>query len=334
LIGFIKETTLIFLGCFIFLRFAKLLLRIVSSSNFGKPNSRVDKVGTISHIRRQLTKELGIAFSILFPGLYYLLLRNTLIHTRTFMPNITNLADASLYGVVIKSYVEQFGGFLFLFIGGMILLIRGKSYTIASFLILIVITYPVVHILDHKEYTGYSRFNLFVLPPLLAGSAITISRLLEKNKFIGILISILVIFFNLQHTPIQIDGTKIPGWGTYLLNVSEQYYPYDEAFSWVSENYRREQILIAGYNYPYFFDFYFQQLDWKPNYRKMITNDAPNESDTLSRAIDRAKQTGCTVILFHVMGQSPPRLNNMGGYREIRVFENMSHTLVVYRLEP
>lgn len=210
-----------------------------------------------------------------------------------------------------------------------------KEYFRAGFFLSLFFLYPLFFAVDILSYTGYSRFNLFVLPSILAGSNILIKQIMNYRKIIGIATVCMILAINLWSSPVFIDGTKKPLWGNYLTDTSEHYYPYREAFIWLQNNYGNERIMFTGMYYDYYFAFYFDQLNWYPESKLLITNHEDRDSVSLSLALAEAETSKINIILFQVLGNEIPKVKDIGCcFYEERIFRNAAHTLVVYHRKP
>lgn len=318
LIGFIKETAIIFLLCFLASRY------LFAYQNYRK-NTEKNK-SLISF----LTKELKIMISVLGPIAVYLIFRTSLTDTRGFSPQISNLWNISLYGILLKSFFEQFGSFLIFFLVGIILLIRQKSYKESVFLLFVFIGIPLFHILDNSSFTGYSRFNLFVLAPILSGSVRMIKSVGNWNKNFYSLLVVATISVNLFLSPINMDGTKEPLWGNYLVDTSEHYYPYEKALIWLKETNRDNQIIFSGMNYRYKFKFYFNALKWWPNHKIIMINKNVNQNEAILQVLADAKQDGINIVLYHLTNEGIPDQQELSGFIVKKIFRNQAHSLVVF----
>lgn len=358
-IGFIKETVIIFLLCYLVCR---LIFQYVKRKSEGlthqKDNETLEQEKyTLSYI----TGEIKIFFSVFIPYLFYLFLRATLSINRNLIPELHGLVDISVYRAIGQSFLEQFGPFAILFCIGCILLFKRREYATLIFLLAILASFPLFHAIDQKGiYAGYSRFNLFIIPSILAGTLIAVKYLINHKKALGIILPGIMICTNLLITPINLDGTKKPFWGSYLIDTSEHYYPYRSALSWLHDNYGNARILSTGMSYPYFFEFYFDKLNWKPKIKVeeyYISGDIhvernlyfdnsswkpkrrieqlinaiklPSEEELLSRAIDVARQGNHEIVLYQVLGRDIPHIVN-SDFRQVKVITNDAHTLVIY----
>ena len=325
LVGFIKETTITFLFCFLICRLAIFLIRRRSL------DARQDGKATQT-IAPYILQELAIVFSTLFPLMLYLLLRSTLADIRSFVPDISSLLNISVYLAIGRSFVEQFAVFLLLFIAGCILLILKKEYSIVCFYVLTFLFIPLFHVVDNSIYAGYSRFNLFILPVVLAGTTVFIKQLSEYKIKIGIIIACIAISVSLLLSPIYPDGSKQPLWGNYLTDTSEHYYPYRAALSWLKKVHPNSHILLVSAYYPYNFTFYFNQLDWQPHY-EVSRPDKPKdyaEVTTLSEILAKAEKESFSVVLYQVLGKDTLLPKKIGHFRLEKIIHNDAHILAIY----
>ena len=331
IIGFIKETTVPFLFCFLLYR---TVLQLWNRKNEIFPNWKFNHPGNsnkIKSIGNTIKNELIIYFVTLFPIIFYLVLRTVYSHVRSYTVNYSNLFEPTLYGVLARSFIEQFGVFLLFFLGGCVLLFKKRDRSTLGFYIFVIIGYSLFYMLDNKQYIGYSRFNLFFLPPILAGSIVFVRGIIDKDKKTGYILACLTILASLAISPVQMDGTKIPLWGNYLVDTSEHYYPYDEAIAWLHSNYPTEEILFAGANYPYKYDFYMHKMNWQYVHYKVINYDenSQNESENLNTTLTKAGKGGNNIVLYHVLGDQIPLTTNIS-FHIIKIIKNMAHILVIY----
>lgn len=359
-LGFIKETVIPFLLCY-------LVCRLIIQYNKRKSEKSLKQKDSESLIQKKYTfnyfmGEIKISFSVLIPYLFYLILRSTLSVNRIFTPGIQGLINISVYRAIVQSFFEQFGLLAILFCVGCILLYIRREYATLFFLLIIIISFQLFYVTDQKGiYAGYSRFNLFILPSILAGTLISVKYFIKYKKAIEIIIPSIIICINLWITPINLDGTKKPLWGNYLIDTSEHYYPYRIALSWVHDNYDNASILSTSLNYPYYFEFYFEKLNWYPKFNNekdlfygdivdrfnMYFNNSfwipkprieyyiesglvASESEFLSRAIDIANQGNYELILYPVLVKDIPQTDENSEFQQVKIITNDAHTLVIY----
>jgi len=330
LMGFVKETVIVFLLCF-------LVCRTVISwqSLIKKTNKRLtDK------IKNYLMNELPIFFCILYPYMLYMAFRAYLTdirsYTRTYSPNISNLLNPNLYKITGRSFIEQFGIFLPFFFWGLFLLLKRKDYLVVTFTLLLFIGVSFFYGIDSESqgFIGYSRFNLFVLPPLLVGSVAAINQISKWGKTASAAVACLAIAANLAISPVNFDGTKKPNWGNYLIDTSEHYYPYDQALLWLKNNHGSQRILFSEMYYQYYLSFYFAKFNWHPTYTIRLFDENSDETVDLSKVMSEAEQEGYNLVLYQVGGNNVPQSNTIEGFCLDKVFKNQAHMLMLYSRMP
>jgi hypothetical protein len=364
LIGFIKETTIVFLVCFLICRFIFRLWSRKRPGTFEKQPEDGPGVKSTGPLRRFFAGEMAVFFSVFFPYLLYIFLRSTLTTNRSFHPYLPSLMDFSVYRAIGQSFLEQFGPFLILFVAGCLLLALRREYSTLCFLLLLFLVIPAFHAADNRGYfAGYSRFNLFVLPAVLAGAQVVLREVVRQRRMLGSVAAGAIILVNLLISPVNPDGTKAPFWGNYLFDTSEHYYPYKEALLWLKETGGDERILFTGMDYTYFLDFYFDGLDWHPRHQveQVLVSASPDdkfglyfdpldwhpqrkinrllmtgggESDNLSKMLVFAGDNDFDVVVYQVLGTDIPRARETGDFHLEKVFRNEAHVLLVYSKAP
>jgi len=334
LMGFIKETTFPFLICFLICRTVIQIQQKIKDPNQKKKSITPTHFFQNKYLGNIFKQELWIYFVSLLPVIYYLLFRTVFSTARGYVPELSNLIDISLLMILAYSFFEQFGVFLLLFFGGCALYIFYKNYSTIIFFLMLMISYALFYLMDNYVYAGYSRFNLYFLPPILASSCFFIKHLISRNKTISTVLAIIIILSSLVLSPIQKDGTKLPFWGNYLIDTSEHYYPVDEAIAYLKNSKIYNKILISGLDYPYFFDFYFKKFDWYPSQFEVLFVDRKKQPvDNLNAALVKAEKGGFDNVLFFVLGKAEPVIPKNNQYEKIMEFNNLSHHLVLYGLK-
>ncbi len=315
LIGFIKETTAAFLLAFV-------ALRIIIRARTSPGNAPWWKLAL---------EELLAAAGVLLPLVVYLAYRSAFGNPREFHFLPANLLDPRLAPVLLRSFLEQFGLLFLLFLAGLGLLAGRRQFRKALFLLAAVIATTLFHLLDAAKYAGYSRFNLFVLPAVLAGSVVFLQFVGTKKKWYLPALAALLLASNLALSPVNWDGSKKPYWGNYLDRMpAEHYYPYRQALAWLKEHGPPAAIQFAGMGSAYYFDFYFDQLDWHPPH-ELLKDSPAGDPATLRALLQRASQKGVDCVVVRGEGDIA-ELQQAGAAEQWRVqlFRNRAHSLLVF----
>ena len=325
LIGFVKETTIPFLFCFLACREIIQLRKWFVTEQANSPRKSLALF---------LTQELGIIFSVLAPAFLYLYFRTSFTGiSRSYVPHILNLVNPSLYPIIIRALMEQFGPFLLFFICGCILLTIRREFSILFCQVALVAATLVFYIMDNTVLIGYSRFNLFILPPILAVAGIFIEWLFLQKRVVGMILIFSTLLINLLISPVHLDGVKQPYWGNYLTDTSEHYYPYQDALLWLKNKNIDGRILFTGVDYTYSFKFYWNKLDWHIKREGIATENNENESVAVSRILDKAERENFDYVVYRVLGQNFVQPQDTGKFR-VKIIKNSAHTLIIYYQGP
>ena len=332
LIGFIKETTLPFLLVFVGCRWVVRLWGKIKSRNKANPSVGLETANPDLSWFHFLKGEGAFTLVALLPILYYLVFRGVYYQGRSYQFHPRNLFKPAVAQVFVQSLFDQFGLFILLFIAGCVILIIKRKYPSFFFSLLYFIGYSLFLIFEQKKYIGYSRFNLFLLPVVLAGSLFLIQEILKKRKLVAYLLVGLTLIISILLTPVLRDGTRVPGWGNYFFDTGEHYYPVEEAMSWLKEKDPDGNILFAGLNYKYTYSFYLDKLKWVPEGVDLFLSDIENQDDDLNlkMALIEAEKKGYNNVLFFILGDEVPQLPENSPYYEAIVLRNMAHKIVIY----
>lgn len=329
-IGFIKETTLPFIMIFVMFRIISMIYSKAGIKQNQETGADLPAKKTTFTDFDFLKKEAGVFFVLLLPIVYYFILRVN-FNPREYQLSIQNIIDPTIYPVILRAIIEQTGAWFILFIAGCVLLVIKKKYLVLLFYLAQFFGFVLFFGLDQKIYIGYSRFYLFLLPPILAASHFLIRFIIEKKRLISYFLLVLVLAVSLLLSPIQVDGTKKPYWGNYLFDTSEHYYPVDDAFAWLKENDADNSVLMAGIYYRYFHHFYFVKLDWFPDLFEQLISEPQNDDQVnLGLALEQAEKKGYQNILFFVQGDEIPIVSEGNMYSQKEIFKNMSHIIVLF----
>lgn len=320
LIGFVKETSIPFILCYVAVR------TIVQTSLWLRRN-RIEK--TQKTFIQLLIAEFGILVSLLTPAFLYMYYRTTLTDTRSYAPQVSNLFDASIYPVLLRSFIEQFGLFFLSFVCGCVLLFRKREFVSLLFFGAVVVATLAFHITDSRVYVGYSRFNLFILPSILAVSIRFISWASKQRQYMGGLLLGVTIGCNFLLSPVHLDGVKTAYWGNYLTDTSEHYYPYQDALLWLKNNHAKNRVLFAGVDFYYPFQFYWDKLDWKPRKNEIPSEGIDDETLAIASILKKAENEHYTVVVYRLIGRNFVLPKEMREFR-VQAIQNSAHTVLIF----
>lgn len=312
LIGFIKETALPFLIAFVACRLATQI-GTQRRPSFGWPS---------------LLQETRTVVAVLVPIGVFLLYRTQRANQRAPSFARHNLIDPEVYAVFARAYAEQFGVVLLCAFFGLLVLLSRRRFTAVAFLVTAYAADTVLHVVDFKEYAGYSRFDLFVLPLVLVAALEAIVWLRTRGPRLAAGALAIGIGCNLLQSPINADGSKTPLWGNYLIDTSEHYYPYLRAEQWIRDRGLADaRIRFTGMPDEYYMVGFLRPF---PNQDEKLVPRGGIEVRTLEQALEDAAADGRDVVVYHVVGDTVPVPTRTAGFLPGETIANQAHALVVF----
>jgi hypothetical protein len=312
LIGFLKETALPFLAAFAVCRIAMSLLALWKGKRTW----------------RSLLGDLQLCIAIFVPLAVYLFYRHLGGVKREMSPELGQLLDHSYYAVLAKAYAQQFGPLALFSLGGVIVMLWQRRFAALIFFAAAFAADAGLHLIDNQEFIGYSRFNLFLTPMVIVAAWYAIDALLPPGAWAGLA---LVIAVNFSLSPVHLDGSKVADWGQYFFDTTDQSYPYREAIRWLNHQHGDERILFTGLWFKYPIKLYAKKglrYEESPNSKSHERDDAK----AIERALGAAGEDGFDVVVYHLYHRPPPVMKpeRMSGFKQIKLFQNSAHALVVY----
>ncbi len=295
IIGFIKETTVVFLFLVITFRW---IYRGIKFLQHHLRNKKAFHGLSWKTFIVTILLELLNSLAIIIPLLIYLFLRSSLGEVgRQYSLQFQNLLIFDTYKTLLQALYDQFGIFILLWLAGVMILVHQQKKLKAAFLISLGLLVPLFYAADEWLYIGYSRFNLFMLPAVLAGASSFLGWLATKQKNGAIFVMVITILANVFITPINWDGTKKPFWGNYNYDTSEHYYPYPEAFSLI-KNKGEDRVLLSGLYYRYYYKFYLTKYNLNIKVQEIIS--PVNKIPSLDEAIEYALIKKYDAVIYHL----------------------------------
>ncbi|MCE9613217.1 MAG: hypothetical protein K8T26_03020 [Lentisphaerae bacterium] len=278
----------------------------------------------------RLLREARLAATLVIPLAVYLAFRSTQDIFRGHPGLWGHVLEVDLWAILAGSLWEQVGVVAVIGVVGSLALRRRATWGLFwlwGWLAAVV----VFNMGDIAMYVGYSRYNLMLVPPLLAAGlwwlagASALTRGLWLTAWLAA---------NLALSPLHADGTRRLYWGTPQADVGERYYPFRDVLQRLKAESPNARLLFAGSTYAYYLNFYFAQLDWHPAYR---VAGEPAATD-LAAAARLAAEDNRDVIVWLPTREAMPLPAALPGYRLERVFTQAGVALAVYgrnlRTEP
>ena len=259
--------------------------------------------------------------------------------------DVTNFAELKLYAVFVRALWEQFGVLLVIAGYGLWCAVRSRP-RLALFCVTVLIGYFLFFCGNASRrvrvdgsvlagYLGYSRFMLYLLPPLLALAWAGMSHLLDRRRGWVLAIAVLWLAGNVWMSPLRLDGSRVKGWGDYVIDTQDHQYPYDALYGWLGDQLDGQAATMAVVGRRYRYDIgdgmYAARYALKVAIRaepleasaKLRVGEPVGPPGTLERAFERAIQRQPDYVVVHepVWGPQWPAPVNVGGYLLLRTFE-------------
>ncbi|MCZ6652314.1 MAG: hypothetical protein O7D91_04725 [Planctomycetota bacterium] len=268
--------------------------------------------------------------------------------------DVTNFAELKLYAVFALALWEQFGVLLVIAGYGLWCAVRSRP-RLALFCVMVLIGYFLFFCGNASRrvrvdgsvlvgYLGHSRFVLYLLPPLLALAWAGMSHLLDRRRGWVLAIAVLWLAGNVWMSPLRLDGSRVKGWGDYVIDTQDHQYPYDALYGWLGDQLggQAATMAVVGRRYSYDIGDEMYAARYALNVAihaepleasaKLRVRESVGPPGTLERAFERAIQRRPDYVVVHepVWGPQWPAAVNVGGYLLLRTFEFGGSRLFAY----
>ncbi len=317
--------------------------------------------GMVQRLRRvapgsaMLLRGLQLAVVLLLPIAVYLYVRDQGPAVRhAFRFDATQFAEPGLYAVLARAMVEQFGVVLPLAGIGALRMLRRRPW-----LVLLCITVGLTYVLlfcgDGQRrvrvdgavlpgYLGYSRFMLYGLPPLLVLAVHGLRGIARRGPgWLGA-VALLCLAANAWMCPLRADGSRVAGWGDYIIDTQDHQYPYAALYAWMASQSpspsARVAVIGRRYGYAVGDTLYIRRYGLPVTVReyllevdsKLRVGQAAGPPDRLRTAFDEAMRDRPDYIVIHQPVWGPPwdGSQQVAAYRRHAEFLSGGLRLVVY----
>lgn len=252
LAGFVRETAIAVLLAFV-------LCRVVASWATRRPGA------SLLRVARQ---ELVVGGLVLGPTLFYAWFRTHSSSVRNaYEPVAAQLLDPATWGALAASLVEQMAPLAGLGLCGAWVAWHGGRRAAAAMWVMAFGGHVLFHALDSfHAWFAYSRFNLFLIPPLLAGSVELLRALSPGRRPVAALLLAATLAYGVAAWPLHPDGTRRAGWGRGRWpHTVDDSWPHDRVLLWLLAERPGSRVAVIGRSATlYGWDLAFQQLGWRP----------------------------------------------------------------------
>lgn len=338
IVSFLKETAAIFLLLVILLR---ILYQLFA---FQK----------IQRIRNVFLSEAKLSFLILSPFVLYLFFRRIFLSEfGSFGFYLNNILSLDNYLEIAKSLVVQTGIVpLFALFGFFYLGRKGKVTVFAISLLFIgTLVYFLIYIsggyvddFGKSLLVGYSRWNLYFIPMIFFAAFVFVSHIIKKSIFYTAILLLILFLFNCVLFPFTREGTRLPNWGSMLLDTSEYSYPYDEATHYLSNKSISTILLVGQYSQYLGLRFYLEKYNFYPKIIEYPFGakrfDEKDERKKLDAFFDSIKQKKVEnellttdTILYHSVNNIDLNMNALygGKFKIDKRVQNSQNSIYIFR---
>jgi hypothetical protein len=107
-------------------------------------------------------------------------------------------------------------------------------------------------------------------------------------------------------------------------------YPYQETVVWLRDTHREDTILFTGLDYRYYLNFYFEKLNWHPDYYVIFVDQNKGFHLAFSESLAEVQEMDINVIVYHILDEELKPPNEINSYFLEKTFKNQTHTILVY----
>lgn len=268
--------------------------------------------------------EARVCFATLGPGVLYLLLRAT--HgSRPYQPHFENFLSAEIWLQATRGVAEQFGFLWLPALAGAYLLARRRAWLQLLAAGALFGGMWVFHLVEEPRWVGLARFNLLLLPAVLALAWEGFGALLQRRA-IAMSALLLVLVGNALLSPVDRLGQRAV-WG----GSGERWYDYSDCLQELRKLKPDARLAIANVSYSYGIGMTLQRLDWWTDVSNLPVA-APNDaSATLRAALELAAKGTFDFVIFRWDGTPAIAPDHQhAGYVRLRDYSSPGGTLTVF----
>lgn len=235
--------------------------------------------------------EARVAFVVLGPGLLYLALR-ALHGSRPYQPHFGNLLDAGLWLRAVSAVVEQFGVLWLPALVGAVLLARRRGGARLLAVSAVFAAIWLFHLVEDPRWVGLARFNLLLLPAVLALAWTGLSPLLaHRLPAMAVLLGLLA--GNAALSPVDAAGQRAV-WG----GSGERWYAYTDCLIELRRRKPDARFALANTAHTYGIGMTQQRIDWWVDAANLPVADPANALVTLRASLEQAGRGNFDFVIF------------------------------------
>lgn len=275
-LGFLKETGVVAVGIL-------WLARAATRGLFLRRRGKLNVAAVFAEAR--------VAFVVLGPGLLYLALR-ALHGSRPYQPHFGNLLDAALWLRAGGAVLEQFGALWLPALAGAVLLARrgGGARLLAAGALFGGMW--LFHLVEEPRWVGLARFNLLLLPAVLALAWTGLGALLPRRTLaLAALLGLLA--GNAALSPVDRTGQRAV-WG----GSGERWYAFTDCLVEMRKRQPDARFALANTAHIYGIGMTQQRINWPADAVNLPVADPADALVTLRAALEMAGRGNIDFVIF------------------------------------
>ncbi|MEQ2006064.1 MAG: hypothetical protein ABMA26_04630 [Limisphaerales bacterium] len=271
-----------------------------------------------------LLAEARVAFVTLGPGMLYLLLR-AMHGSRPYQPHFENFLSAEIWLGSARSVVEQFGFLWLAALAGVWLLARRRAWAQLLAAGVLFGGMWIFHLVEEPRWVGLARFNLLLLPAVLALAWEGLGALLTRRTAAMVAL-LLLLAGNAWLSPVDRTGQRAV-WG----GSGERWYDYTDCLADLRKLKPDARFALANVAHSYGIGMTLQRLDWWVDGFNLPVANPSDAMVTLRAALDTAGRGDFDFVIFRWEGTPPIEPDYQhGNYRRLSDYSSRGGTLTVF----
>lgn len=268
--------------------------------------------------------EARFAFVVLGPGVLYLLLR-TLHGSRPYQPHFENFLSAGCWSQATRGALEQFGFLWLPALAGAWLLAHRRAWAQLLAAGALFGGMWLFHLLEEPRWIGLARFNLVLLPAVLALAWEGLGALLHRRT-VAMAALLLLLAGNVLLSPVDRTGQRAV-WG----GSGERWYDYTDCLADLRKLKPDARLAIANVAHSYGIGMTLQRLDWWTEATNLPVSHPDDAPATLRSSLEMADKGGFTFVIFRWEGEPPIAPDyQQAGFVRWRDYRSRGGTLTVF----
>ncbi len=271
-----------------------------------------------------LVAEARVVFVTLGPGVLYLMLR-AMHGSRPYQPHFENFLSAEIWLHAARSVVEQFGFLWLPALAGGWLLARRRAWAQLLAAGALFAGMWLFHLVEEPRWVGLARFNLLLLPAVLALAWEGLGGLLHRRTAAMVAL-LLLLAGNAWLSPVDRTGHRAV-WG----GSGERWYEFSDCLEGIRKLKPDARFALANVSHSYGIGMTLQRLDWWVEPANLPVANPNDVMGTLRAALELAGRGNFDFVIFRWEGTPTISADYQHmNYRRLSDYPSRGGTLTVF----